>query len=555
MPEKSFTVTRGGVTSTISVNRDIDAGVTTFTRNPLDKTTTRVYVTVAGHADMSGVYSASAIAHATWHQEGGRGQIAAYDYSPADQGNYSHWLLVDDSDADPYFEFFGTFAQDRPWESSNTGMATFSTISEPISVDRTASVVTSDRAGESRPLLSKVVGGAAVAYSLRDLNDKQGNNKVVRVRRESDNQERDFLAKEVSNGTLEDWVNTNVVSNGVFTNIGFESFSNASSSGFTASNTGSTGFAASPISGSNGTVISVSFDINITNGSPKLMLRTNLDPANSSPASNSLEYTSSGSKTATLTAYTNFVALYFTEGDVPSNFTVSNFKILGDDGFVETWYDQSGNGRDSTQATVARQPIIVESGTFQDGLKFTHTDTTNGKRMYVPRSTSELGTEFALVWVGKLTANSGFTKVLFGGVRGVQGNNSGSVGLMGRVDTSSTTATFRNEKTSSSSQSESQSNTLTLNEDSVMFANYDDDAVVFSVDGNVTTDTFSSTVLTSTADLRIMAGQSASGATGGFYRTQESATGICKEILVYDTNQSANRPAIEANIKNQYNLT
>ena len=61
------------------------------------------------------------------------------------------------------------------------------------------------------PLLSKVVGGAAAAYSLRDLNDKAGNNKVVRVRRASDNHERDFLAKEVSNGTLQNWVNTQVV--------------------------------------------------------------------------------------------------------------------------------------------------------------------------------------------------------------------------------------------------------------------------------------------------------------------------------------------------------
>ncbi len=81
---------------------------------------------------------------------------------------------------------------------------------EEITVDRTASVIDSDRVGESRPLLSKVVGGAAAAYSLRDLNDKQGNNKVVRVRRASDNNERDFLAKEVSNGTLQNWVNTQV---------------------------------------------------------------------------------------------------------------------------------------------------------------------------------------------------------------------------------------------------------------------------------------------------------------------------------------------------------
>ena len=34
----------------------------------------------------------------------------------------------------------------------------------------------------------------------------------------------------------------------------------------------------------------------------------------------------------------------------------------GTDGFVETWYDQSGNANDATQATAADQPQIVSSG-------------------------------------------------------------------------------------------------------------------------------------------------------------------------------------------------
>jgi hypothetical protein len=35
----------------------------------------------------------------------------------------------------------------------------------------------------------------------------------------------------------------------------------------------------------------------------------------------------------------------------------------GTDGFVETWYDQSGNARNATEATAANQPKIVSSGT------------------------------------------------------------------------------------------------------------------------------------------------------------------------------------------------
>jgi hypothetical protein len=36
----------------------------------------------------------------------------------------------------------------------------------------------------------------------------------------------------------------------------------------------------------------------------------------------------------------------------------------GTNGFVKTWYDQSGNGRDATQTTLANQPQIVNSGTI-----------------------------------------------------------------------------------------------------------------------------------------------------------------------------------------------
>lgn len=83
---------------------------------------------------------------------------------------------------------------------------TSESVTETVTVNRTAPIIDSDRKGESRPLLSKLVGGASAAYSLRDLNDKSGSNKVVRVRRDSDGNERDFLAKEVSNGTMEVWV-------------------------------------------------------------------------------------------------------------------------------------------------------------------------------------------------------------------------------------------------------------------------------------------------------------------------------------------------------------
>jgi hypothetical protein len=193
----------------------------------------------------------------------------------------------------------------------------------------------------------------------------------VRVRRDTDNAEQDFTASGISSGALVDFATSG---NGVFANTGYESFTNASASGFTASNTGSTGFAVSDIlDGVSGDAVSVSFDIDITNGSPSISLRNAL--SGGAVASNSVNYTSSGSKTATLTATGSYVGVGFTEGDAPSSFTVSNFKVLGN-GFVETWYDQSGNSNDAVQATAGSQPKIVSAGALNTsgGLEFDGSD-------------------------------------------------------------------------------------------------------------------------------------------------------------------------------------
>ena len=207
MADKTLTVNGQPFT----FNRDRFAGVRTMTApTTLSDTTTQIQVTVSGHADLDGIYVATpsgsgSLAYRSWNQQGGNGTIANMQADPIGSGNNTEWAIIDQSDGDPFTSYNGVYADDRPWKPSSTGIVTITSVSETITVDRTASVIDSDRAGESRPLLSKVVGGAAVAYSLRDLNDKQGNNKVVEVRRSSGG-EQAFLAKEVSNGTLEAWV-------------------------------------------------------------------------------------------------------------------------------------------------------------------------------------------------------------------------------------------------------------------------------------------------------------------------------------------------------------
>ena len=58
--------------------------------------------------------------------------------------------------------------------------------------------------------------------------------------------------------------------------------------------------------------------------------------------------------------------------DLPAGFDPGDNEV---DGFVETWYDQSGNGKDATQATAGNQPKIVNAGSLlTDGIDFDGTE-------------------------------------------------------------------------------------------------------------------------------------------------------------------------------------
>ena len=53
-----------------------------------------------------------------------------------------------------------------------------------------------------------------------------------------------------------------------------------------------------------------------------------------------------------------------------SDGTLVTWVGAGNDGFVSTWYDQSGNGNDASQAIPANQPKIVDNGVLLDKLTF-----------------------------------------------------------------------------------------------------------------------------------------------------------------------------------------
>jgi len=82
------------------------------------------------------------------------------------------------------------------------------------------------------------------------------------------------------------------------------------------------------------------------------------------------------------------------------------------DGFVVTWYDQSGNGRNITQSTAANQPKIVSSGTIITGANSKPTVVFDGSNDNLQMSgtfsvSTALFTQYVLFKIDTWTSNGG----------------------------------------------------------------------------------------------------------------------------------------------------
>ncbi len=205
--------------------------------------------------------------------------------------------------------------------------------------------------GES---ITQIAPDPAAAYSLRSLTG--GDPKVVRVRRDSDNDEQDFTVSEVNSGALVDYVNPQVIKPLDVREL----VSGGSDDGRTGDFIiAKAAYSLRSLGDRQATVAATGDTVTAANGKYVVQVRRSSDDTIKS-----------------------FTADEVTDG------TLVAFVGSGNDGFVRTWYDQSvttqagdtATGNHAIQATAANQPKVVSNGSLlvdgqsKPAVKFTTSD-------------------------------------------------------------------------------------------------------------------------------------------------------------------------------------
>ena len=240
--------------------------------------------------------------------------------------------------------------------------------------------------------------------------------------------------------------------------------------------------------------------------------------------------------------------------------TVNAFTGQNINGFVDTWYDQSGNGKNATQTSASLQPLIISDGAFTGVFmqEIVGGSEPNARNLVIDDiQTTDLGNNFGLIWVGKVDDAYTTTQLatLIGANRNVPTLNQGTIGL--NVTLSSDSFSLNNE-TSGSATVNSGAPTISYTPgDRISVAGTcvgpdgDGDHTLKAYANNATPVSNNDTlVLTDSADdLRIMASNF-----GNTVRRDRSAIGKVDEVIIFDSDIESDIADIRQEINNYYTI-
>jgi hypothetical protein len=227
-----------------------------------------------------------------------------------------------------------------------------------------------------------------------------------------------------------------------------------------------------------------------------------------------------------------------TIGTVNGSPTTTTIQVQGDTGFVSQWYDQSGNDNHATQGTAASQPKIVDGGSLVTKLGQPSMDFTTGSTMLLSDSFSITETESAVFAIWQPAKDSATTvqarnRTLFG--------NASSQIYIGTPNADSQMSFKRFDAVKTFTLGLASLNTPNLH----AFVGTTAGADYYFNGSSIYSDTATGTNSIRN-HLRIGAKQNLA---------THDTEGYISELIIYDSDQSANRTAIEANIGETYGIT
>jgi hypothetical protein len=235
-------------------------------------------------------------------------------------------------------------------------------------------------------------------------------------------------------------------------------------------------------------------------------------------------------------------------------------------GFVETWYDQSGNNRPLIQTTASEQPLIVEAGTFLNGVKSnqaTSNSTMQNLQVSTDGTNADFGTDdwasgaslkLGAVYVGTVSLDSvvsaSSNAVIWGGGRAVSSFQSGGVSLQ-VIKAGNDNWKIVNERQGLSPSSMLNATSLNTDADVILYGTTDNREFTINVNGSGDTETESADL-----DVREDTPLSLFGAyaTASNRYYQRSSGGVCKECYLYAGDSVANIPALATSINAHYSI-
>ena len=226
----------------------------------------------------------------------------------------------------------------------------------------------------------------------------------------------------------------------------------------------------------------------------------------------------------------------FTASGVHSGALV-DFVGSGNDGFVETWYDQSGNGNNATQTTDSNQPQIVSSGSLinsngSPSVFFTG-DTRDDELDFTDLTLTDASV-FTVVNID----SSADQQIILGG-----STSTPTATMIPMMDNgSSTTQVYKNCTVGGAEQGSSQFK----NGSQITLADRDDAFDNLAVDSQILFTMLDLDV----AEAKVLDGISRNPSNATTFHLQ----GKMNELIIFNSDQSSNRAKIEANINSYYSI-